>query len=1081
MGRILFIILAICTIQIQAQKTRLVVPQGNAANIDQMTTSADGSLIATAAYKTIVIWDALLEKQLYSIEMKISSRENKNISLQFSTDNKNVLIGTSNGVFYYNIQTGELICEISVYYPVALSPDNQQIATIEYNNVNIYNALTGKYIRQIAEAGTQIDYGEPKIYWVEPNRIVTLNRFNWCLVNTETGKSVQFKKEDKRGIGAFYDQPSGKVVIANENDLSLYDAQSGNLIKSKTFTTNLQFVVPSDKGVFVFENDYAKQTNVVGVYSMSDLSLIKKINDPPFFGETSIYWANAATALPAGKVAYNDFKILKVYDPGLNSTRTGFTNRIADFKAFYYAGMVNQHPLPDSVFNIGTEDDLSRSFNPETYRPEKIIPVQGTPIYSPDGKRIAGIGKQITVADNITGKIIKKIPFPPGIESHYYFFFDKSGTKIFIENGMSKYIGVLDIASGAFTKYINTPESFVKGKSASSDGMYFACIIPTENGTFRCVYDMDTKKLLVQKAGENGNATVHFLGESHYYLIASRDENELRIYNATDLSFERKIPTTSLKYLGYNHAKGLIAMGREVIYQEATYNVSLFNLEGNSIREISSLNNEYFMSVNFADDGEIMYTPTTQKGVQVWKTDTGERFGTYYFIEKTNEYVFVSPESLFDGSPNGMAELYFVRNNSVITLDRFFERFYTPDLLRRKINGEKFFPPKIDDVMKEVNVKILYAEKQRNPEENAEYSNTSGLAELTVVATAPSDAVDEIRLFHNGKVVNLATRGLFVTEDDGSDSKKYTINLLPGVNTFRAVAINSQRTESRPDEITINYNSGNQPVPSKPGLPGNTVVDQVDKNATLHLIVVGINQYQNPAMSLNYALADATAFKQELEKDVKSIIANVSTHFVTDGLANKQGIQQAFDEVKKSAGAADVFVFYYAGHGVIGKDKEFYLVPNDVSDLKNVQAELERKGFSAELLQQYAVDIQARKQLFILDACQSAGAFEAMLSNDGDQQKSIAVVARSTGTHWMAASGAQQYANEFSQLGHGAFTYVLLEALKGSAATDKMITVNGLKSYLQQGVPELMKKYSGTLQYPASYGFGNDFPVEILR
>jgi hypothetical protein len=58
---------------------------------------------------------------------------------------------------------------------------------------------------------------------------------------------------------------------------------------------------------------------------------------------------------------------------------------------------------------------------------------------------------------------------------------------------------------------------------------------------------------------------------------------------------------------------------------------------------------------------------------------------------------------------------------------------------------------------------------------------------------------------------------------------------------------------------------------------------------------------------------------------------------------------------------------------------------------------------------------------------------------------------------------------------------VLLEALKGSAAADKMITVNGLKSYLQQGVPEFMKKYSGTLQYPSSYGFENDFPVEIMK
>jgi hypothetical protein len=57
----------------------------------------------------------------------------------------------------------------------------------------------------------------------------------------------------------------------------------------------------------------------------------------------------------------------------------------------------------------------------------------------------------------------------------------------------------------------------------------------------------------------------------------------------------------------------------------------------------------------------------------------------------------------------------------------------------------------------------------------------------------------------------------------------------------------------------------------------------------------------------------------------------------------------------------------------------------------------------------------------------------------------------------------------------------LLNALKGGAAANKQITVNGLKNYLQQGVPELMKKYSGTLQYPASYGFGNDFPVEIVK
>ena len=286
-----------------------------------------------------------------------------------------------------------------------------------------------------------------------------------------------------------------------------------------------------------------------------------------------------------------------------------------------------------------------------------------------------------------------------------------------------------------------------------------------------------------------------------------------------------------------------------------------------------------------------------------------------------------------------------------------------------------------------------------------------------------------------GKIVNLATRGLFISDETtGKETKKYTINLLAGQNTFRAVALNTQRTESKADQISVSYQASGQnntPVVNVNGVP----IDAVDKNATMHLIVVGINKYQNEKMSLNYALADATAFKDEIEKDAKSVLADVKTYFVTDGNADKKGITNAFAEVQKTAKAQDIFVFYYAGHGVISeKNKEFYLVPTDVADLKNVDAVLVEKGIPSKMLQGYAVDIQAQKQVFILDACQSAGAFEQLMTDDGNQQKSLAVVARSTGTHWMAASGSKQFANEFATLGHGAFTYVLLNALKGQAA-----------------------------------------------
>ena len=200
---------------------------------------------------------------------------------------------------------------------------------------------------------------------------------------------------------------------------------------------------------------------------------------------------------------------------------------------------------------------------------------------------------------------------------------------------------------------------------------------------------------------------------------------------------------------------------------------------------------------------------------------------------------------------------------------------------------------------------------------------------------------------------------------------------------------------------------------------------------------------------------------------------------ITNDAASKAGIVSTFEKIKNSAKPEDVFVFYYAGHGYIHpSDKEFYLVSSDVADGNE---SLLKNGISAEELQTFAIDIPAQKQLFIMDACQSAGAFEKMLQHDGDQQKSLAVIARRTGTHWMAASGSTETAKEFGELGHGVFTYSLLEALKGKAVKNNMITVKSLKNYLQLIVPELVKKYGGNNQSPASFGFGNDFPVEMIH
>jgi Caspase domain len=448
-----------------------------------------------------------------------------------------------------------------------------------------------------------------------------------------------------------------------------------------------------------------------------------------------------------------------------------------------------------------------------------------------------------------------------------------------------------------------------------------------------------------------------------------------------------------------------------------------------------------------------------------------------------NRYV-ITPSGRFDGSKGAQELMYFVKGETTIPLSAMFEKFYTPRLLKRILDGEKIDHVEVDvtKIKSPPSVKIGVPAQQRNliVEDDKpsvrRYQMTSDKITLTVQADCPSDGVSEIRLFHNGKTLGNGTRNLVVEDDSKFEKTKiqsFDIQLVEGENSFRAIALNSEKTESQPDEILINYKVSNT---------SNT--QNTEGGVTLHLVVIGINKYKNAKYNLNYATADATSFKEEITKVGSSIFSKTNPIFIGDEKATKAGIITELEKIKAAANPKDVFIFYYAGHGVLNEKKEFFLVPHDVTQLYGNDDALAQKGLSANQLQQFSKDIKAQKQLFILDACQSAGALDQVVAMRGAaEEKAIAQLARSTGTHWLTASGSEQFASEFQQLGHGTFTYVLLQALSGKAdkGGDKKITVKELDTYLQEYVPELTAKYKGTPQYPASYGFGNDFPIGVVK
>lgn len=1103
MRSILCLFLLLTAGSLSAQPVSLVVPSGHSRPIEKITTTPDGKYVASISYKTIMVWDLASNKKIHELNLNINAFASETYSLSVTDKLDKVLASTNNGLYCYNIQKRESLFKEGGYRTGAVfKKDGTKIFAVDFGSFYVLDANTGKKVVSVTEAVMKTAQ-KCQYYELGNDKLLILYSSGWTIVNTVTGEIVlkhEFKDVYSLKMKAYDYHPQNNTFVALRNDsLLVYDVNTSTIQKSKKLTYAAQgLCISGENQLTLFSNDYKTNSYKIEVLQLAGLNVTKTASQPAAEVPESIYYGDQS-AVSKGKVYFNNDRFVFQFNQATGTYEKKFNNNIADFQPFFVYANLSQRIMADKHLRFATNDNGIRTVNPENYKPDSYVQgpakVSDRVILSSEGKLAATIDQKVVILNATTGQPIKTIALPATVDPETtFFFFNHNSTKLVYCEGSKGSLSALDIQTGLSAKLITLGE-VIMDESSSFDGKYFAGIVSKNKVNNIVVYNLETKTIQLDKRlcdpykDADCPETVHFLNDSYYLMTTSQKEN-ISIFKADDPAYVStfQIPHYSRwRVLGGDVKSNLIAIGEVGQYETGAYNIKLITLEGKLVKEFKRVDESYFLKATFSEDSKLMFTPNSQKGVQVWNLATGELLGTYYFVEKKNEYVFVTPEGLFDGSVEGMKELYFVRNNKPIPLEKLYEEYFTPDILRRKVNGEKFSPPPVANLVDAPNVSISYAAVQRNLEVTDDipvFQNTTGAAEITVTAKAEEGSIDEIRLFHNGKAVNLVTRNLIVDEDQTRLAvRKYTIDLLPGSNSIRAVALNHQRTESNPDEILVVYRaSSNANTEVIPVNKRNAPIAMVDKNATMYLVVVGINEYKNPKMSLNYALADATAFKEEIEKDAKTIISDVKTYFVADTKADKAGIINAINEVKQKARPQDVFVFYYAGHGVIAdSNKEFYLVPTDVTELHNIDAVLKTNGIGAKILQQYAIDVQAQKQLFIIDACQSAGAFAEMITADGNQQKNIAMVARSTGTHWMAASGAQQFANEFATLGHGAFTYVLLQALKGNAATNKMITVEGLKDYMQTEVPQLMKKYNGTQQTPASYGFGNDFPVEVLR
>jgi WD40 repeat protein len=1081
---ILLLLFFVLLNKIQAQKTSLTIPTGHLSTPKKIAVSPNGNWLASVDDKHLIIWNAFTGAQIRNYDLK------RNVeSISWFPDNNRLAVMTNNypvdSLFKINITTGlreGKSTAVKEAYRMKVSQNGKYYLVSEIEGrIFVIDAESNEVLQKILPDTKKLNL---TIFTTPDEKYCAALDFKNLSVTTfEPGVGEANKKSKELFKTKF---PFGELrrhsfspdskylitLVGPDFGIVCFDVQTGAVkwsVKSPSSFDDFGYTADGKNIIVLHEGLIETYALATGVKVGLTIKLPQGLGTDMIVSGGMAYLWNSWN---------EEYKITR-YNALTGLSDMAFTS---DFQQGNYADL----SFSGKIFTQGSSKSPLRIWNFEEGRVIQSFPIatkyQNFKL-SPDGSTVV-YGK-LQVANTKTGLLKYNLPYDDFYEPDFIKISNSEkriATKEPNEGSLDG-VSMLNMYNTVSrTKLWKAKLPPISSMAFSADEQLLAvaflngniAFYNTENGTIVFSFKPSEKKPAFGISFINSASVVVSIDDKILQYEVSTGSLQRTIYNANT--------PINVFELADDGKKAIIRTSN------AVSPISVIDLvEGKLISNIKGHFGQTFFTGILNSGKQLVSTGSDDKTI-LWDVLTGQKIAELYAFN--NEWLVVTPDGRFDGTTTAINKLYYTKGTEVLPLQNLYEKYYTPRLLNRLLAGEQLeVVINIDDLKPAPTVAMAYKSETRNlivSDDIASYLNTTGNAEITVTAKASSDVVTDIRLFHNGKIITLNNRNLIVTDDKQTESltRSYRIALLPGENLFKAIALNSQRTESNAALMAVSYN---KPQDDQTGaIANNTIyeanVAEVDRNATLHLVVIGINKYQNQSLSLNYALADANAFKNEVEKDAKTILANVKTYFVSDDLANKKGITDAFNEVKKNALPQDIFVFYYAGHGVISpKTKEFYLVPTDITDLKNEGQLLIDKGISASLLQGFASDIQAQKQVFILDACQSAGAFEQLITADANQQKNIALLARSTGTHWLAASGAQQFANEFAELGHGAFTYVLLQALKGQAANNKMITVNGLKNFMQLQVPALMKKYSGTSQMPASYGFGNDFPVEVIK
>lgn len=469
-------------------------------------------------------------------------------------------------------------------------------------------------------------------------------------------------------------------------------------------------------------------------------------------------------------------------------------------------------------------------------------------------------------------------------------------------------------------------------------------------------------------------------------------------------------------------------------------------------------------SVSFACNGRFVLTSSEDEGAtKIWDFTTGKELAKIITINRGKGWLVVTPEGLFDGSPEGRKKVFWRIGEglNVVPVDRFFQDFYYPGLLAAIWKGERPLP------------KIQFGDKVPptvrivSPKKGGAVDKGTVAIEVEVVDRGGGISGPWIR--QNEMKVAVDKQAI---RDGATLRQTFELLLVEGKNVIEIQAASADGAwESEPARIVFDY-------------------QQPPRKSNLYIVSVGVGDYAGEDLDLKYARSDAEAMAELFASRGSALYENIYQTNLKNGDATKERILAAIRTVAGKASPRDMVILFLAGHGAM-VDDQYYFLPGDfeAGDLKWDEA-VARRALAALEVGRAITTVPALKRMLIFDTGQSGVvAKETTSRNPFAFRGAIERLARSQGGFTIASCSSTKDAHEVSDLRHGVLTYSLLAGMKAANggplgnqwiepdAEDRVVRVLQWFGFADSHVTQLTQEFFGCAQPVQHSSAGISFPV----